>query len=413
MNTIVKSLTELHDSTGRCPSLKKTRPKKVNCAQDRDLKNCRIALLAQSSIPDHAANSIQVFRMAEALTQLGHSVTLFAPTKRCAPSFRETIGYDRMFQFQAVESKGGYVGLFVSIFRLTRRIRLYRPDLILSRSPLGSLLLLSSGIPMVLEVHAFPSIRTRNPSIPRAIMLRIIFLALGVSRMPIAIVVLSDAARTVAARRRLFGSGRTLHVIPSAGSRARGSSLPRGRQTRQSEKPLLGYFGSSSTGKGLDFVVRLAVEMSEVDFVVAGARVRLPANSPTNLTSLGILSHEDALAKMLDCDGLLAPYGEQVLVENGVDITLTSSPMKLYDYALTGRTIFASDVTMVREILTDDEAILLRADDVAAWKHEILQWMSFPRPALQFETTTRVSNSGTYRQRAMTTCRVFAQMQQE
>jgi glycosyltransferase involved in cell wall biosynthesis len=61
------------------------------------------------------------------------------------------------------------------------------------------------------------------------------------------------------------------------------------------------------------------------------------------------------------------PYQERVAASSGGNIAQYLSPMKMFEYLACGRVILSSDLPVLREVLNDQNAVLLPPDDVGAW----------------------------------------------
>lgn len=340
--------------------------------------------------------------MAEAFTELGHEVTLFAPQFVDSPSFVETIGHEPSFRtvYEPCGRSRWRVGLAVA--RLARRIRAHQADIVVSRSPIGTLLLSQKVGKSILEIHAIPSVRRRNPSLATAIILSAALKRVFSRRHMPDVVVLSTQAAQSLRESRLVKQATPIHIVPSAGTKSSDAKTRGIWEETNDLRPTLGYFGADTPGRGLDFILKLALKMPDYRFLVAGPpgpRLGIPA--PENVFFLGRLSHDAAVDLMQSCTALLAPYALNVTVGTGLDTTSTASPMKIYDYMAAGRPIYASAVPMVRGALSDDEAFLLPPADVAAWQSSIrLDLESDTAAESAARATVRFSSRHTYIHRA-------------
>lgn len=340
--------------------------------------------------------------MAEAFTELGHEVTLFAPQYVDSPSFLETIGHEPPFRtvYEPCGRSRWRVGLAVA--RLTRKLHAHQADIVVSRSPIGTLLLSKQVGKSILEIHAIPSIRRRNPSFISAIILSAALKRVFSRRHRPNVVVLSTQAAQSLRESRLVNQETLVHIVPSAGTKSSNAKRSDDWDETNDLRPTLGYFGADTPGRGLDFVLELAHKMPDYRFLVAGPpgpRLGIPA--PENVFFLGRLSHNAAVNLMQSCTALLAPYALNVTVGTGLDTTSTASPMKIYDYMAAGRPIFASAVPMVTGALSSDEGFLLPVGDVAAWRGSIEMNLGTVTAAERSARATIRYNSGrTYRHRA-------------
>ena len=66
------------------------------------------------------------------------------------------------------------------------------------------------------------------------------------------------------------------------------------------------------------------------------------------------------------------PYQEKVMISNDMDTSKWMSPMKLFEYMLSGVPLISSDLPVLREILKDNEnAKLVNPGDVDEWCNAI------------------------------------------
>jgi glycosyltransferase involved in cell wall biosynthesis len=140
----------------------------------------------------------------------------------------------------------------------------------------------------------------------------------------------------------------------------------------------VGYFGSLYKGRGVELIPKLARRMPQVDFHVVGgeehevdrwtARCRFP-----NVFFHGFIRQNRIHRYRNACDVLLAGYQRRVMMygEPTSDSSAYMSPVKIFEYMASGKAIVASDLPAVREVLTDDSAMLVAPDDVDAWQNAI------------------------------------------
>jgi len=65
------------------------------------------------------------------------------------------------------------------------------------------------------------------------------------------------------------------------------------------------------------------------------------------------------------------PYSRSIEASSGQDIAEVINPMKMFEYMAAGRAIVSADLSVIREVLNDRNAVFSRPDDVRAWKSEI------------------------------------------
>jgi glycosyltransferase involved in cell wall biosynthesis len=67
------------------------------------------------------------------------------------------------------------------------------------------------------------------------------------------------------------------------------------------------------------------------------------------------------------------PYQREVSVSGGGNTASYMSPMKMFEYMATGRTIIASDLPVLREVLDESNAALCNPDDISDWRDALLR----------------------------------------
>lgn len=113
----------------------------------------KIVLISSTKIPSDTANSIQVMKVCQAFTQLGHAVTLLVPGPQSPTSnFQQHYGLTTTFPVEWLPIKNRR--LFP--WKAVRRARRLRPDLLYTWPLQSAVLGLLAGIPSMVELHDFP-----------------------------------------------------------------------------------------------------------------------------------------------------------------------------------------------------------------------------------------------------------------
>jgi glycosyltransferase involved in cell wall biosynthesis len=137
-------------------------------------------------------------------------------------------------------------------------------------------------------------------------------------------------------------------------------------------------------GRGVELILALARLIPEADFHIVGGETadiaRVSADCPSNLTVHGYVAPADLGSHFAEADICLAPYEEKVRVAGNAGNTATfMSPLKIFEYMSHGKTIIASNLPSICEILTDEKDALLRPpEDTSAW-HEALRQLIHDR----------------------------------
>lgn len=331
----------------------------------------RIAYLSASQVPSRYANSIRVMNMCEAFAALGHEVTLFARVgDEPADDIFRYYGVRPLFQLVRCRKPArlgalGRAWYRRSAMRLLRKSPL--PGFCYGSEPFMLLSAAARGIPVSLEAHAPPETIWKHRAQAQ------LFRRPGFRRA----IVVSRALRQEYLRRFPRLAPDKLIVVPN------GTALPErvepstvnGHWGGRPGRVQVGYVGHLYPGKGMEVLIPLARRMPELDFHVAGGRPEELAHwqgeacGVDNLSLHGHLAPGQTGAFRLAMDVLLAPYQWRVtFADGGTGTQEWGSPLKLLEYLATGRAIVASNLPVVREILSPDRnALLVPPDDLDAW----------------------------------------------
>ena len=116
----------------------------------------KIIAIAMSRIPAPNANGIQVMKVCQALSQLGHELTLFVPDMEPWGGTRDELknfyGLDQTFDVRWLSSPSRRIFTWQAV----REARKNKPDLIYTWSPQSSVFALLHRLPIIHEVHEPP-----------------------------------------------------------------------------------------------------------------------------------------------------------------------------------------------------------------------------------------------------------------
>lgn len=327
----------------------------------------RILYLSLSYIPSRRASSVQVMKMCAALARAGHEVVLVA--KRGEPDGIDDHAHyhvEPSFEIKKLARPrrrgGGLVytaGLGAELVR-----RRSRADLVYCRDPIGALLACELRMPVVFESHG----------IPQATWLRRVTARVAASRHTLGVVAITEALRHDLIAAGMVDPARVV-VAPDA------CDPPRERVQRRmrSSPPVVGYVGSLYPGRGIEVVLGLARELSDVRFRLVGgsepdlARWRA-TGVPANVELLGFRPQAELPALYRAMDVVVMPYARDGVVgeTRSTDTSRWTSPMKMFEYMASGVAIVSSDLPVLHEVLRDGaNALLVPPDDLGAWRRAI------------------------------------------
>lgn len=310
--------------------------------------------------------------MATALEKSGQKVTLYGMAGGLSPrKAAEALRHD----FEVGDEVGivllplVQLKLLKPFYGLLAALRVSsQSEIIVSRSLTGAFFASLRGFPVVLELH--------EPVPPKRGSGRWFLSNLIASKTLQFVVVITHALENQILMDWPALKGKTL-VLPD-GATPRTTRLDVATVVDHSALEI-GYVGHLYPGKGAQMLPRLAELMPDQTFHVVGgheadvAQFRAEHQIPQNLTLHGWIPPNLVAAKLTEFDLLLLPNLEQVLLGNSqTDIGRWTSPLKLFEYMSSGRPIIASDLPVLREVLTHGQnAWLCAPGRVEAWAYAI------------------------------------------
>lgn len=369
----------------------------------------KVAVIAPTAIPARRANTIQVMKMSQALVEIGHDLSLYAPQASATPAvaweeLARFYGLHQAFPLEYLPARPS-LRRYDYAWQAIRRARHWQADLVYTRLPQAAALASTLGIATVFEVHDLP----RQPS------LNFLFKRFLNGRGRRRLVAITKALandlsdmfnlgeKTDAAQPTEF-----VIVAPDGVDLERYAGLPAADEARQNlphplqERFTVGYTGHLYPGRGIELLFALAESLSQINFILVGGEpetvTRLQAQAASrhleNLTIYGFVPNANIPAYQAACDALLMPYQHTVEASSGGDIAPYLSPMKLFEYMASGRAIVSSDLPVLREVLSEQNAVLLPPDDLESWQHALLDLQAHPekRSRLAIQARDAVSH---------------------
>ncbi|MBT3322571.1 MAG: glycosyltransferase family 4 protein [Anaerolineae bacterium] len=325
----------------------------------------KILAIAMSRIPAPNANGIQVMKVCQALTQLGHDLTLLIPDMEPWGSTRAEIaehyGLEKSFKISWISTKSRRT----FTWRALREARKYAPDLIYSWSPQSSAFSLLHRLPTIHEMHE-PPLGRFGPLWYSA------FLRLGGDKR---LVTITRALRDLLDSQ--YGIPSDVVIAPNGVDLEQYETNASPQLARQKlgieEAPTICCTGHLYAGRGVEIFLRLAEKSPEANFLWVGGQPddvhvwRERASKLKNVKFTGFIHNAALPLYQSAADILIAPYERQIAGSSGGDSASVASPMKIFDYMAAKRPIITSDLPVIREVLNEDTAIFCPPDDVEAW----------------------------------------------
>ncbi len=347
----------------------------------------KIAYISTVQVPSDRANSIQVMKMCQAMTQLGHDVVLILPGdsgKRPEDQDWEMLskhyGLKSRFEIQYLAINKGWQRRIFDV-QAVRLARSSNADLIYARSIPPAVIGLLQHHSVILELHQMPSGRFGPVWFH-------LFLKLnGHKRL---VIITHSLKQQLLKKYQMEFAPANLVVAPSGVDLERFASLPEPEDARRQlalRNVITGVCtGHLYAGRGMAHFLNLAKRLPEVQFVWVGGResevrhwqVQAEESSLSNVIFTGFKPNEIVPLYQAAADFLMIPYEDSISGSGGDDISSVSSPMKVFEYLASGRPIISSDLPVLHEVLTNQNAIFCPAGDVISWENAIHQVISSP-----------------------------------
>jgi glycosyltransferase involved in cell wall biosynthesis len=324
----------------------------------------KILYLSGFPIPSRAAHGVHAMKMCQALARNGHDVTLFAggrPPDRIGDLY-EYYGVQNTFPLKLLPLARMRGATLLSLPPLYRALKAYdrRDTLVYARSIYGAFLAARMGFRIIYEAHAPPAHVLIHWLEKR------LFRTEGFQKL----IVISESLKRMYLS--TYGSIRCVDVCHDAADVPSAGTMPEYAWPGRPERLQIGYVGHLYRGRGIDLILACAERLPQYDFhIVGGTEHDLAHWRPrggANVYFHGFIPPAQVPAVLSRCDVLLLPYQKDLsLGGRNIDTSGWMSPMKLFEYMAARKAIIASDLPVLREVLNEDNALLVRTDDLDGW----------------------------------------------
>jgi len=323
----------------------------------------RLLYIANMRIPTPRAYGIQIMKTCEALQKEGHDVELIIPSRKATSSDDPFLLYGITTPFRLTTLPIpdllflGPIGFIISAVLFSERVRLLErfksADVLYSRDAwvLFQYALLNRS--WVFESHSKPTL-----------------LSVWVAKRAQCLVVISKGLKKAYVKAGV--PEHTICVAPDAVDEHLFDSVPQRDGAREAlgiplTQKVVVYAGHLYTRKGVDTLARASALLPDVHVYFVGgttedvADFRLRYAHISTVHVIGYVPHHEVPMYLRSADVLVLPN-----TGNDEDASTFTSPMKLFEYMLSGVPIVASDVPALREILSEEAAMLVDPDEPKA-----------------------------------------------
>ena len=330
----------------------------------------KIVYVSNSLIPSQSANSVHVMKMANAFIELGHDVTLIGRKNKdyIGENLHEFYGVDNSIKLELIEPlKIKYFKHISFGNHVKNMIKELNPDLLIGRSLQGFYFLKDLGIDFIFESHepVFNFQYKLNGLYFKRLMLRKILRSQNIRGF----VLISDELKKL----YNFNDFPALNVIVAHDGADKVNLHEFAKLQGNNDNIKIGYIGKFHEGRGLKIVVDVAKSLSQIEFHLLGGSDEelmnlLDLNQiPDNIFCYNFIEPSDVHKYRNAMNVLIAPYQNEVNINSGINTTNYMSPIKIFEYMASKKPIISSDFKVLREVLNENNSILVPPDDVDAW----------------------------------------------
>ena len=319
----------------------------------------KIVYMSNAIIPSQSANSVHVMKMCSAFSKYFETV-LFAVEGELKTDPYKYYGSEKNFSLIKIKKSNNYIGSIKYIITVLFLFKNDQDTCAYGRQTLVLFLLSLMRTNVAYEVHAIPDNKFRE------LIERIIFKQKKFQKL----IVISEALKKDYLK--IFSNLASGDIVVAHD----GADLPKKKMVKRVVKKTfkVGYIGHLYQGRGVEIILQLAKNFPEIEFSVVGGLDKdvkfwlKEAAEIDNIKFHGHVSH-GALAEFYRAfDIMLAPYQIGINQSNGKsDTSKWMSPMKIFEYMSYGKPIISSDIPVLREVLNENNSILVKPSDIKAW----------------------------------------------
>ena len=320
-----------------------------------------IVYIAETSLTNKSAYTQHVIKMCDAFCQLEQDLILYLPRVHKNFNFNEIkekymLRSQKKFKVKSIINLK-LTNIFFKIYFLLKviiNIKKDRPDIILTRSFLSSVILSCFKVKHFLEIHS------EFQSLTKFLMINLKFIESSYIEKKILI---SESLN------KIFNFKKNEYLV-----------LHDGVDIKNFEKfknitniKEVSYVGSFYKGRGIDLILHLASKFPNLNFHLYGQSKEEIRPNLKNVKIHNFVDYCNVPYILSNSDVLLMPYSKNVSVRSKTLNTADyCSPLKMFDYLAAGKIIMSSKLGGICEILKHKEnSIIVEEFNYEMWELEL------------------------------------------
>lgn len=330
----------------------------------------KIVYISRSIIPSRTANSIHVMKMCNALSALGHEVTLLAPStkkleEKDVKDIFEYYGVEKNFELKKLFSPNiKYLKKRIYSLRCLSQVKKINPDIVYGRDDMFSFYLTQKN-------NFFTLFEKHEPYDGKGFNDYFFSKFIQENKNKTKLVVNSHELKKMYHESCKI----PLESILAAnnGTNPIADNQIPSHLTLDTTRVHIGYVGSLFKGRGIDIIIELAKKVPTADFHIIGGKDKdlefwKSQVDCKNLIFHGFVEPKETYKYRNMCDILLAPYQSD---NEGNRSSKYMSPIKLFEYMSSKKAIICSNFKVVYEALNDECAMLVDSSNIDEWEQAI------------------------------------------
>ena len=331
----------------------------------------KIYYITYSSIPSTLPSSLQIIKTCESLVRNNYNVTLVKPgTGNKKYSIKNYYGLKQnvsIKEFSSIKKFPQGIQFYIYSFYCLIYILKQKNPLVITRNYFVSYLLTLFKKKVIVEIHNDTLIEGR---ITKFILKYFNFFN---NKNLVKIVAISQSVKSLFIKKYNILSKKI--IVLHSGSSIKINIKPKLLNKKRFK---IGYFGSLSSSKGIDTLIKLSRMDQKNDYYIYGGdrtqvRELKKRNINNNLFININIPYKKIAQEMMKMDILTLPYKKTIRSSGEVDdISQYTSPLKLFDYLAVGKTIITSDLKVLREVISIKNAYFIKNfQNLYEWKKTI------------------------------------------
>lgn len=340
----------------------------------------KIVYIANSSIPSKSANSIHVMKMCEAFKENGIDVELIVPNigeyNLLTTNINEFDFYGILSKFDInYEKSVSYepVGFYQYLFSFLSVIKALfkKPDIIMTRNPIIALISIVFYQKVIIEMHSnIEAVSNFTYKIYKK------FNIFNHKRL-IKLIVISDKLKDIYLNKYKidYNKIQVLHDGVNLNNFVKYDKIP----ILEENFLNICYVGSMNKGRGIDIIFNMAKKDKNNIYNIYGGEIEdikywndlRNKEEILNININGHINNSEVPKILSQHDVVLMPYQKEVFVRGSEDTSSWMSPMKMFEYMASGRVIISSNLSVIQEVLNDDNSYLVSPDNIDEWVNAI------------------------------------------